>query len=433
MTSDDSSRPITAGVVTADVSATAGVGPIYPVSEVTRYLRELLEHDPHLSRIWVSGEISNLTTASSGHAYFTLKDERGALRCVFFRNKNVGQRHRLANGAAFLVYGSLSVYEARGDISFVVEFVQPEGVGALQAEFERRRARFEDEGLFAPERKRPLPRFPHRIGVVTSPTGAVFHDIQTVLDRRWPLATILLQPTVVQGPEAAPMIADSIRLLDREQAPDVIIVARGGGSIEDLWPFNEEPVVRAIHGARVPVVSAVGHETDTTLADLAADVRAPTPSAAAELVSPDRFELEREIDGRVAAAGLVLERRLARAREGTDVARVRLVRALPDLDRLRERVGGLVTRAHRGVALGRSHRTEQVAAHVDRLRALSPLATLERGYALVEREDGARAGSAAALREGERVRLRFRDGRRTAVVEGDIASTADRADSEAGR
>ncbi len=406
-----------------DSEVSAGVGPIYPVSEVARYLRELLEHDRHLTRIWVSGEISNLTTASSGHAYFTLKDERGALRCVFFRNKNTGQRQRLANGAAFLVFGSLSLYEQRGDLSFVVEFVQPEGVGALQAEFERRRARFEEEGLFALERKRRLPRFPHRIGVVTSPTGAVFHDIQTVLDRRWPLATILLQPTVVQGPEAAPMIADSIRLLDREQSPDVIIVARGGGSLEDLWPFNEEPVVRAIHGCRVPVVSAVGHETDTTLADLAADMRAPTPSAAAELVSPDRLELEREIDGRVAAAGLVLERRLGRAREATERSRVRLGRALPQLDRLHERVTMLLDRSGRSVTQAQQRRIEQVTAHVDRLRALSPLATLERGYVLVEREAGGRAGSAAALTEGERVRLRFRDGRRTARIEGGLAGT----------
>lgn len=405
---------------TASPGGTAtSIGPIYPVSEVTRYLRELLEHDRHLVNIWVSGEISNLNVASSGHAYFTLKDERGALRCAFFRNRNAGQRERLANGSSYLVYGSLSLYEVRGEISFVVEFVQPEGVGALQAEFERRRARFEEEGLFAPERKRPLPRFPHRIGVVTSPTGAVFHDIQTVLDRRWPLASILLQPTVVQGPEAAPMIADSIRLLDREQAPDVIIVARGGGSWEELWPFNEEPVVRAIHGARAPVVSAVGHETDTTLADLVADMRAATPSAAAELVSPDRVEIERDVDARIAAAGLVLTRRLSRAREGTDVARLRLGRALPDLARIRERVATLTARGLRGVTQAHARRIEQVTGHVDRLRALSPLATLERGYAVIERADGTSAASAHALLDGERVRLRFADGRRAAVVEGD--------------
>jgi exodeoxyribonuclease VII large subunit len=394
------------------------VGPVYPVSEVTRYLRELLEHDRHLSGIWVSGEVSNLNLASSGHAYFTLKDERGALRCAFFRNRNAGQRQRLENGASYLVFGALSLYEPRGELSFVVEFVQPEGVGALQAEFERRRARFEEEGLFALERKRALPRFPERVGVVTSPTGAVFHDIQTVLDRRWPLATLLLQPTVVQGPEAAPMIADSIRLLDRDQKPEVIIVARGGGSWEELWPFNEEPVVRAIHGARAPVVSAVGHETDTTLADLAADVRAATPSAAAELVSPDRVEVERDVDARVASAGLALTRRASRANEGIERARVRLVRGLPNVAQARDRVAALTDRALRGTAAIRARREERIEGNLDRLRALSPLATLERGYAVVQRENGAAVTSAQALIEGERVALRFRDGTRGARVEG---------------
>lgn len=410
--------------MTAIASPTSTVGPVYPVSEVTRYLKELLEHDRHLSGIWVSGEISNLNLASSGHAYFTLKDERGALRCAFFRNRNAGQREHLENGASYLVHGSLSLYDVRGELSFVVEFVQPEGVGALQAEFERRKARFEEEGLFAVERKRSLPRFPERVGVVTSPTGAVFHDIQTGLDRRWPLAKLLLQPTVVQGPEAAPMIADSIRLLDREQSPDVIIVARGGGSWEELWPFNEEPVVRAIHGARVPVVSAVGHETDTTLADLVADMRAATPSAAAELVSPDRVEIKRDVDARVASAGLALTRRVARAHESTTGARARLVRGLPSIERARERVAALTERGLRGAVLVRTRRDEWIMANLARLRALSPLATLERGYAVVQRPDGAAVTSADGLAEGERVSLRFRDGQRDARIEPHIEERA---------
>jgi exodeoxyribonuclease VII large subunit len=393
VTNEEPSSYRTAAVVP---SLTSTVGPVYPVSEVTRYLRELLEHDRHLSGIWVSGEISNLNLASSGHAYFTLKDDRGALRCAFFRNRNAGQRERLENGASYLVHGSLSLYEVRGELSFVVEFVQPEGVGALQAEFERRKARFEEEGLFALDRKRALPRFPERVGVVTSATGAVFHDIQTVLDRRWPMATLLLQPTAVQGPEAAPMIADSIRLLDREHTPDVIIVARGGGSWEELWPFNEEPVVRAIHGARAPVVSAVGHETDTTLADLVADVRAATPSAAAELVSPDRVEIEREVDARVASAGLALTRRVARAHESTAGARARLVRGLPNIERGRERVAALAERGLRGTLLARARRDERISAYLDRLRALSPLATLERA--------GTRSSSDRAARRSPRRR-----------------------------
>jgi len=395
----------------------AEVGPIYPVSEVTRYLRELLEHSSHLSNIWVSGEVSNLNIATSGHIYFTLKDERGALRCAFFRNRNNGQRDRLQHGASVLVYGSLSLYEQRGDLNFMVEFVQPEGVGALQAEFERRRARFDEEGLFAQERKRALPRFPRRIGVVTSATGAVWHDIQTVLARRWPLATLVLQPAVVQGPETAVSVADAIRRLDREQRLDAIIVARGGGSLEDLWGFNEEPVVRAIFSASVPVVSAVGHETDVTLADLVADVRAPTPSAAAELVSPDRFEVSRSVSAWQTQGAFTLARRLERRREAVEAQQVRLARALPDLALLRDRVSDLAFDASRAAATLAERaraRTDGLAA---RLTALSPLATLERGYALVERPSGGIVTSAAALLPGERVGLRFRDGQRAARIE----------------
>ena len=397
--------------------AQSGVGPVYPVSEVTRYLRELLEHDRHLTDVWISGEISNLTVASSGHVYFTLKDAGGALRCAFFRNRNAGQRDRLEQGASYLVYGSLSLYEARGDLSLVVEFVRPEGVGPLQAEFERRRARFEEEGLFAPERKRALPRFPMRIGLVTSPTGAVLHDVQTVLERRWPLATLLIQPTAVQGPEAAPMIADSLRQLDREQAPDVMILARGGGSQEELWPFNEEPVVRAVHGARAPVISAVGHETDTTLADLAADVRAATPSAAAELVAPDRLELGREIAGRHARASLLAGRRVANALEAAAKTRARLERRAPDVGRRMEHVTALEAAAHRALDGTLARHAERSSMLRQRLEALSPQATLERGFVLVQRPDGGTVTSAAALKAGETVGLRFHDGRLTARIE----------------
>jgi exodeoxyribonuclease VII large subunit len=308
-------------------------------------------------------------------------------------------------------------YEQRGDLNFVVDFVQPEGVGALQAEFERRARVSRRKGLFAPERKRPLPRFPGRIGVVTSSTGAVWHDIQTVLARRWPLATLVLQPAVVQGPETAVSVADAIRRLDREQRLDAIIVARGGGSLEDLWGFNEEPVVRAIFSASVPVVSAVGHETDVTLADLVADVRAPTPSAAAELVSPDRFELSRNVAAWQTQTTLTLARRVERRRDAVEQQQVRLARALPDLALLRDRVSDLAFDASRAAATLAERaraRTDGLAA---RLAALSPLATLERGYALVERPSGGIVTSAAALGAGERVGLRFRDGQRVARME----------------
>jgi exodeoxyribonuclease VII large subunit len=390
---------------------------VYPVQQVTRYLKELLETNNHLREIWVAGEVSNLSLASSGHIYFTLKDARGALRCVFFRNRNVGQRARLEEGASVVVYGSLSLYEQRGDLSFIVDFVQPEGTGALAAEFERRRTRFEEEGLFASERKRPLPRFPERIGVVTSATGAVFHDICDVLARRWPLATIVLQPASVQGESAAPAVADAIRAIARDRPLDVLIVARGGGSAEDLWAFNEEPVVRAIYACPVPVVSAVGHETDTTLADLVADVRAPTPSAAAELAAPDRLTVSRQIGAMQRQVAVEITRAVAVERERLDLRALAIGRSLPDLDVLRSRVEERAAIASRSL-VERCRRDIDRTANIEaRLATLSPLATLERGYALVARPGGVPVTSAAALGPGDPVVLHLHDGRRAARIE----------------
>ncbi len=390
---------------------------VYPVQQVTRYLKELLETNHHLNEIWVAGEVSNLSLASSGHIYFTLKDARGALRCAFFRNRNVGQRTRLDEGVSVVVYGSLSLYEQRGDLSFVVDFVQPEGTGALAAEFERQRARFEEEGLFALERKRPLPRFPERIGVVTSATGAVFHDICDVLGRRWPLATIVLQPTPVQGDGAAPLIADAIRTLTRERDLDVLIVARGGGSAEDLWAFNEEPVLRAIFACPVPVVSAVGHETDNTLADLVADRRAPTPSAAAELVAPDRLVVARHIGTMQRHAAVEATRAVASARERTDLRTLAIGRSLPDLAGLRRRIRERAALASRALTGRTRHEADRIHTIEARLATLSPLATLERGYALVARPDGVPVTSAASLGAGDPVALHFHDGHRAARIE----------------
>ncbi|MBX7110298.1 MAG: exodeoxyribonuclease VII large subunit [Dehalococcoidia bacterium] len=391
---------------------------VYPVHQVTRYLRELLETNRHLTEVWVSGEVSNLSLASSGHIYFTLKDGRGALRCAFFRNRNVGQRDRLHEGASLIVYGSLSLYEQRGDLSFVVDFVQPEGTGALAAEFERRRARFEEEGLFASERKRALPRFPRRVGVVTSPTGAVFHDIRDVLGRRWPLAEIVLQPAPVQGADAAPAIAEAIRALTRVDDLDVVIVARGGGSAEDLWAFNEEPVIRAIFGSPVPVVSAVGHETDVTLADLVADVRAPTPSAAAELVAPDRFAVVHRVDTLQRHAEVQLLRTMAAARERLDLAGLALERGAPDIDALRRGVGIAADRATAAVTARSRHAGQTVERQVALLSSMSPLATLARGFVLVTDPDGRPIASAAETAPGAAVSVRWHDGVRGARIEG---------------
>src|SRR3990170_3714685 len=271
----------------------------YSVSRLARYLKDLLDSDLALSNLWVEGEVSNLSRSSAGHLYFTLKDEEAQLRCVMFRRASGGAP--VENGTQVLAHGNVSFYEVRGDLQLVVDSVQPAGVGPWQAEFERLKEKLEAEGLFDPARKRPLPRFPRRVGVVTSPAGAAFHDICHVIGRRWPLAEVVLAPTAVQGPEAAAGICEAVRLLNQEEGIDVVIVARGGGSLEELWPFNEETVARAIHGSRLPVVSGVGHETDYTIADYVADVRAPTPSAAAETAVPDRAEVARQVLGLAAA------------------------------------------------------------------------------------------------------------------------------------
>ncbi|MSQ30612.1 MAG: exodeoxyribonuclease VII large subunit [Dehalococcoidia bacterium] len=395
---------------------------VRPVWQVVRYLRELLAHDPVLADLWVGGEVTNLTTAASGHMYFTLKDAGGQLRCVFFRSANIGQRGLVANGASLIAHGAITIYEMRGDVQLLVDFVQPAGVGAQQAEFERRKARFEAEGLFDPARKRALPRFPRRIGVVTSAQGAAIHDIQTVLARRWPLATIVFRPATVQGDEAANSVAEAVRDIAplyaaSERWPDVLIVGRGGGANDDLSAFNEEPVVRAIFGCPIPVVSAVGHETDVTLADFVADVRAATPSAAAELVAPDRLDIVRQVDALRARQEVRVTRAVAAAREATDGTTQRMARRLPDVAPL-----------HRGVALHaealRHHvlRTtaearERIAGTVSRLHALSPSATLERGYALVSNADGAPISRASDVTPGDAIEVRWSDGSHGARVE----------------
>ncbi|HJM74496.1 MAG TPA: exodeoxyribonuclease VII large subunit [Dehalococcoidia bacterium] len=392
----------------------------YQVSAVTRYLRELLQGNRHLTDIWIEGEVSNLSRPSSGHIYFTLKDRNASLRCVFFRNRNMGQGDRVEGDASLIVHGSMSLYEQRGELSFQVDFVQPAGTGALAAEFERRRAAFEAEGVFAEERKRPLPRFPRRIGVVTSPTGAVIRDITTVLARRWPMAELVLAPAPVQGLEAAPAVAEAIRVLGREHQSDVVIVARGGGAAEDLWAFNEELVVRAIYASPVPVVSAVGHETDVTLADLVADLRAATPSAAAELVAPDRADVARVVTSLRARGEVHVTRGLAAAREALDGGVGALIGALPDVAARRQLVVERATSAMRLIEQRVARTRESTAEFAGRLTALSPAATLERGYAIVERdaEDGGGIVTRAAdLSTGDRVTLQLRDGRKAARIE----------------
>src|SRR5438034_1791222 len=296
------------------------------VSALARYLKDLLESNLTLTNLWLAGEISNLTRSQRGHVYFTLKDADAAIQCVMFQRQYRGSP--LEGGAQVLAHGNVSFYEQRGNVQLIVDFVQPAGVGARQAEFERLKEKLAADGLFDEARKRPLPSFPARIGVVTSPTGAVFHDICNVLGRRWPLAEIVLAPSPVQGAEAAIGITEAIRQLNRLIDIDVITLARGRGSFEELWPFNEEIVARAVYASAIPVVSGVGHETDFTIADFVADARAPTPSAAAEAVVPDRAEVSRQLQRMLLAVSSTVTSKVSQSAMDVDRFSRRLALAL---------------------------------------------------------------------------------------------------------
>jgi exodeoxyribonuclease VII large subunit len=390
---------------------------VLAVHELLAALKEVLEGIPAFSDVWIAGEISNLSRAASGHVYFTLKDESAALRCAFFRQYNRGVS--LEGGAAVLAHGKLNIYEARGELNVVVDFVSPQGAGVLAAQFERLRQKLDAEGLFDPERKRPLPLFPRRIGVVTSPSGAVLHDIKTVVARRWPLAEIVLAPASVQGDAAPGEIVAALQALNALGGIDVIVVARGGGSRDELAAFDDERVPRAIYASRVPVVSAVGHETDVTLADYAADLRAPTPSVAGELIVPDRAEIAM----RVGALAATLD---AYIREGVEQRWIAIDRALdaleearPDLREPRARLAALVARADERAQRLLSDRRTAVESRALQLASLSPRAVLERGYAMVHTASGAVVASAAAVSPSDRLDVRLHDGSIAAEVIGE--------------
>ena len=384
---------------------------VYPVSHVTSYLREMLESNLHLADLWVSGEVSNLTRSTAGHLYFTLKDAESQLRCVFFRGASVqGDPASLVeSGGQVVAHGRISLYEVRGDLQYYVDFIQPEGMGVLAMQFERLKARLQQEGLFDESRKRPLPKFPRHIGVVTSPTGAVFHDISSILGRRWPLAEIVLAPTAVQGAEAVSGIVAAVATLNEQADIDIIIIARGGGSLEELWAFNEEAVARAIYGSRVPIVSAVGHETDYTIADYVADLRAPTPSAAAELVAPDRREVSVWLTIHTASLASEVDSHIRVSHLAVRGAANRMERVVPSVDRKRQRVDDMLRMVNAAAEQDLRGIRDGIGGCLAKLRSLHPQATLRRGYALVERDHDI-VKSAADVRSGDRLGIRVSDG-----------------------
>lgn len=367
----------------------ASAGPrVWRVSDLNRRVRGLLDADAALADVWVEGEVSGPSFPPSGHCFFTLKDAHSQIRAVLFREELERATVRPQHGAQLVCHGRVRAYEPQGVYQLYVESVTPVGAGDLHAQYEALRAKLGAEGLFEEARKRPLPRWPRRIGVVTSPVGAVWDDICTVLRRRYPLVEVVLSPTAVQGGEAAPAIIRALKRLYAIRDLDLVILARGGGSIEDLWGFNDEHVVRAVVASPVPIVVGVGHESDITLADFAADRRAPTPSAAAEIAVPDGTQLPsiltrlRERSATATAARLEAARRAVRA-EGRALVGLR-----PDLEAARQRAAELLDRGHRALGADLARRRVAAAGLRDALRALGPVATLERGYAVARRSDG---------------------------------------------
>lgn len=434
---------------------------ILTVSRLTSLVREVLEEN--FQQVWVEGEVSNLSRPSSGHLYFTLKDSGAMVRCVMFRNSARALRFRLEEGMSLVVRGRLSLYEQRGEYQIVCDYLEPRGAGALQLAFLQLKERLAAEGLFAQERKRPLPTLPRRVGIVTSASGAAIHDILNVLGRRFASLELLIMPVRVQGDGAAQEVARAIDDFNRLEAADVLIVGRGGGSLEDLWAFNEEAVARAIHGSRIPVISAVGHETDWTIADFVADLRAPTPSAAAELVCASSEELSRRVEELAQRLNRAMGSRLTglnerlqglkRALHDPTLLLGHLGQRLDDLNqrlengmehclhRNRERVGRLeqqldlhhpsltIDRLRQQVLLLAERAEHRMTAHLERLGriqgeatarldSLSPLKTLSRGYAVAERlGDGAVVRDAETLAVGELLKLRLHRGSACCRVE----------------
>lgn len=392
---------------------------VWTVAELTAYIKELFEIDFRLRDLDVSGEISNFTRARSGHLYFTIKDDEAQLKCVMWRTSAQRLHFDPQDGDAVVIHGRISVYEASGVYQLYADYMEPAGRGDLALAFERLKEKLAGEGLFDNVHKKPLPAYPKKIGLVTSADAAALRDILNVLQRRHPMLSVLLAPTLVQGLEAPPQIIQAIRWLDGRDDIELIIVARGGGSIEDLWAFNDEGVARAIFAARHPIISGVGHETDFTIADFVADLRAPTPSAAAELAVPDlsdlslglastRDRLVKLLRGQLEQAGWQLQG-LQRS--------LQYLSPLAQLDSYFQRVDSMQMRLERAINHTLERAGSMLALADSHLQAVNPAATLARGYAIVRHRDGRIVTSVSQVRKGEDLEIQVSDGSFGATAE----------------
>jgi exodeoxyribonuclease VII large subunit len=399
--------------------------PLYTVSDLTKYLKSSLEQNNLLNDIWVTGEVASFTRSAAGHMYFSLKDLESQIRCVMFRTGSGGEV--LESGLSIVAHGRISLYEARGDLQFYAQLVRPQGMGELHLELERLKVNLAGEGLFDPTRKRRPPSFPTKIAVITSPTGAVWHDIKSVISRRYPLVELLLVPCNVQGANAVPSILEAFELLSDAPDLDAIILARGGGSFDELRAFNDEAVARAVYRSPKPVISAIGHETDVTLTDLVADLRAPTPSVAAELIVPDARELSHIVSQQ--------SRRISESALGGVQERFYMVNRavfqigsrLPDITNRRQRVDDLLHIATINFKTTITLIREKVSSIHQRLASLDPKNVLHRGFAIIENEttrDPIRTSS--DVKVNDRLRIHLHDGTLVAQVKEKLTTPPDK-------
>lgn len=394
---------------------------VLSVSQLNFYIKSLVESDPKLNIVFLSGEISNLTDHyRSGHIYLSLKDEKSVIRAVMFSGNARNLRFKPDDGMKIICRGRVAVYEPTGQYQLYIEDMQPDGVGALTLAYEQLKKKLSEKGYFDPSHKKPLPKFPETIGVITSPTGAAVQDIRNILYRRYPCVNVIMCPVLVQGDSAPEQLTRAVKTLDEHNACDLIIIGRGGGSIEDLWAFNSEELANAIYGCKIPVISAVGHETDFTICDFVADMRAPTPSAAAELAVPDKNELTAYYNSQLQYISSLTDSKI---RQNSNYIidlqrRISLMSPQLKLGEYKNSLAGIFNRAQRAVDETIGERSTSLMKLSSKLDGLNPVSVLARGYSIAEK-DGNAVVSVSQLNEGDKFTLSFSDGKINATVNGD--------------